>query len=544
MKSLKLIIFAFLYLISGNIAAQNVITPGEMADIKFADLNGDGFMDVIFNGNNSTAGKGIALNDGTGMFSRSVLEVGNATVSCGFADFDNNGLIDYYVFGNYQDGKAAVFLQNADGSFSKDESSFAAYDFINPDVTVIDFNNDGFTDLFVVGSENLSNQRFSGLFLNDGNGRFTLSEQSALIRKGYGSSVWADINADGWPDLLMNGDGVADGEDSNDVYRLYRNRKGVLEAAAVFSDFRQISVGDGARMMDWNNDGKIDVILTGWSKSLNRQVTALYAGVDIYNFTFEAVTPGETDFPGVSESSIETADLNNDGRIDLLLSGFNGNQTTQVGKYNRNIFGYYLNQTPKQNKKPTAPGSPVSTVENTETGNVITLSWNSATDDITRQAALTYNLSLRNKDTGRWLYNPLAVISGTDNGWRRISAHGNMFWNRKCVLRNLPEGNYEWTVQAIDANMVGGSFAFPRSFSITASAVENLQDKMILKMSGTSFVVENQGSEPVTLTLYNLTGNVVVKSLCTDKFSFDPGHGVFILRYENKTGFYNRIIML
>lgn len=544
MKFIKQIIFAFLYLLSANIAAQNVIIPGEMADIKFADLNGDGFMDVIFNGNNGTAGKAIALNNGTGMFSRSVLEVGNAAVSCGFADFDNNGLLDYYVFGNYEDGNAAVFLQNVDGSFSKDASSFAAYNFLDPDVTVIDFNNDGFSDLFVVGWENVSNQRFSGLFLNDGNGRFTLSGQSALIRKGYGSAVWADINADGWPDLLLNGDGGADGEDSNDVYRLYRNRKGVLEAAAVFNDYRQMSIGDGARMVDWNNDGKTDVILSGWSKSLNRQATALFTGVDIYNFTFEAAAPGETDFPGVSESSIETADLNNDGRIDLLLSGFNGNQSTQVGKYNRNIFGYYLNQSPKKNNKPTAPGSLTSAVENTESGNQITLSWNSASDDITRQASLTYNLSLRNKDTGLWLYNPLAIISGTDNGWRRISAHGNVFWNRKWVLRNLPEGNYEWTVQAIDANMVGGSFAFPRSFSVATSAVESIKDKIALKVSGTIFTVENQSAEPIKLTLYNLSGNVVVKAPCTDSFSFDPGRGVFILKYENKTGSFNRIIML
>ncbi|MBN2765686.1 MAG: VCBS repeat-containing protein [Paludibacteraceae bacterium] len=544
MKFFKRIIFAFLYLLSVNITAQDFIIPGEMADIKFADLDGDGFMDVIFNGNNGTTGKAIALNDGTGMFSRSVLEVGNAAVSCGFADFDNNGLLDYYVFGNYQDGNAAVFLQNVDGSFSKDASSFAAYNFIDPDVTVVDFNNDGFSDLFVVGWENVSNQRFSGLFLNDGNGRFTLFGQSALIRKGYGSAVWADINADGWPDLLLNGDGGADGEDSNDVYRLYRNNKGVLEAAAVFSDYRQISIGDGARMVDWNNDGKTDVILSGWSKSLNRQATALFTGVDIYNFTFEAASPGETDFPGVSESSIETADLNNDGRIDLLLSGFNGSQTTQVGKYNRDIFGYYLNQTAKQNKKPWAPGMLLSTVEHVGNDNIVTLSWNSATDDITRQASLTYNLSLRNKDTGRWLYNPLAIFSGTNNGWRRISAHGNVFWNRRWVLRNLPEGNYEWTVQAIDANMVGGSFAFPRSFSVVTSALESIKDKIALKVSGTIFTVENQSAEPITLTLYNLSGNVVTKAPCTDSFSFDPGRGVFILKYENKTGSFNRIIML
>ena len=50
MKFFKLIIFAFLYLISANVAAQNVIIPGEMADIKFADLNGDGFMRILATG--------------------------------------------------------------------------------------------------------------------------------------------------------------------------------------------------------------------------------------------------------------------------------------------------------------------------------------------------------------------------------------------------------------------------------------------------------------------------------------------------------------
>ena len=250
----------------------NVIIPGHSADIKFGDINGDGNLDVIFNGNsNSDAGKGIALNDGTGIFTRSPLDVTGATISCGFADFNNDGLLDYYVIGNGTANMGTIFYQNIDGTFTKDQSSFTSIDnLIDPDVTTLDFNNDGYIDMFICAYDDTAKSRFSAILINDGFGKFSVIAQPNLIRKGYGSSVWGDVDGDGWLDLLLNGDGGADGEASSDIYRLYKNNGGVLEAKATFNDYRQISVGDGARMVDWNNDGKLDIILTGWSNTKGR----------------------------------------------------------------------------------------------------------------------------------------------------------------------------------------------------------------------------------------------------------------------------------
>ena len=65
---------------------DNVIVPGQYADIKFGDIDGDGNLDVIYGGNSTlAAGKGIALNDGTGIFTRTPLDVSAATSSCGFS---------------------------------------------------------------------------------------------------------------------------------------------------------------------------------------------------------------------------------------------------------------------------------------------------------------------------------------------------------------------------------------------------------------------------------------------------------------------------
>lgn len=509
----------------------NVITPGKFADIKFGDIAGDGNIDVIFNGNNNMKmGKGIALNDGTGIFNRSMLEVPDSTSSCGFADFDNNGLIDYYVIGNGIENSGAIFFQNQDGSFTKDQSSFSGLNISNADITIVDFNNDGFIDLFITGWDDNTQQGYSAILLNDGKGKFTAMDQPNMIRKGNGSSVWGDVDGDGWLDLLLNGDGGADGEVSSDIYRLYKNNHGVFEPKTVFNDYRQLSVGDGARMVDWDNDGKLDVILTGWSASKAREATELFTGTNSANFTFTESPLSNTDFPGVSKSSIETSDLNNDGRIDLLITGFNGVESNQVGKYNRNICGYYLNQSPNTNAKPSVAGNLVQVISNTGDQTTVTFSWSAAMDDKTPQASLTYNLSLKNTTTGKWLYDPMAVMYGTNNGWRKVAALGNVFTNRKWVLTGLPAGTYEWTVQAIDANFMGGPFANVKTFTIAPTEINEISSDISFGTSKGELILNNKSGTPMDITVYSVSGSLIKQLKGTGYMSIPLKQGIYIIK--------------
>ena len=509
----------------------NVITPGKYADIKFGDIAGEGNIDVIFNGNsNLKMGNGIALNDGTGVFNRSMLEVPDSTSSCGFADFDNNGLIDYYVIGNGIANNGAIFFQNQDGSFTKNQSSFSGLNITNADVTIVDFNNDGFIDMFITGWDENIQQGYSAILLNDGKGKFTAMDQPNLIRKGNGSSVWGDVDGDGWLDLLLNGDGGADGEASSDIYRLYKNNHGVFEPKTVFNDYRQLSVGDGARMVDWDNDRKLDVILTGWSASKARETTELFTCTNSANFTFTESPLSNTDFPGVSKSSIETADLNNDGRIDLLITGFNGNESNQVGKYNRNICGYYLNQSPNTNAKPSVAGNLVQVVSNTGDQTTVAFSWSAAMDDKTPQASLTYNLSLDHTTTGKWLYDPMAVMYGTNNGWRKVAALGNVFTNRKWVLTGLPAGTYEWTVQAIDANFVGGPFSNVKTFTIAPTELTEISSDISFETSKGELILNNKSGTPMDITVYSVSGSLIKQLKGTGYMSIPLKQGIYIIK--------------
>ena len=165
---------------------DRIIITGRGGNINFGDIDGDGDIDVIFAGwgcNNSVKA-GIALNDGKGNFSLAntkMYPVLNAEtiVSCGFVDLDLNGLLDYYFFGNGA-GNCVVYFQQPDGSFQASANSIVTtkrfgdnvgsdinYNFIEPEVTIIDFNKDGYPDMWInaadlnAKNEGLETQRFS-----------------------------------------------------------------------------------------------------------------------------------------------------------------------------------------------------------------------------------------------------------------------------------------------------------------------------------------------------------------------------------------------
>lgn len=92
-----------------------------------------------------------------------------------------------------------------------------------PALAVADINGDGWEDFFVGGARNQAAQ----LYLQDGRGAFVKKQSPALLQDSMYEDVdalWADVNADGYPDLLIaSGGNEFYGKDRHNEPRLYLN---------------------------------------------------------------------------------------------------------------------------------------------------------------------------------------------------------------------------------------------------------------------------------------------------------------------------------
>jgi hypothetical protein len=541
---------------AGNFTVQTgerVITAGRGGNIHFGDIDGDGDLDVIFAGwgCNNNVKAGIALNDGNGNFTlapASTYPINSAAkiTSCGFADFDLNGLLDYYFFG--QDaGNCIIYFQQPNGSFTPVADAIKAskryepnvgdpvdYNFIEPEVTIVDFNNDGYPDMWInAADDNVSNtgvetKRFSYLFKNDGFGVLTQYSGAVVpFKKANGASSWGDFNGDGFPDMLLHGDGYLNsGEDNDRMWRVFANQSGnSIQERWVQEVARQGSFGNGSVVVDWDNDGKLDFFTGGWNPTLDRQEIALFLGDDPAQFTFTRSSLSDSYIQGASEQGLLTADLNGDNKVELLLNGFCG---TPV---NKRAAGYMVNQSATASVPPAAPTNLKAEVSNDDGEIMIKFEWNAPAGESGKKGT-TYNLALKNTTTGKWFYNPMSVIGGAKDGWRKVGGRmGNVFYNTSYELYNLPNGNYEWTVQAINGAYLGGAFAANQTFRIEGgNGIYTVNDHTSTVYTlNKRLIVESAADETQFLKVYNLSGVMLVSNAFSGNTEVELPAGAYIV---------------
>jgi hypothetical protein len=161
----------------------------------------------------------------------------------------------------------------------------------------------------------------------------------------------------------------------------------------------------------------------------------------------------------------------------------------------------YRNDAPGQNTAPTAPVGMSATVQ---PNGSVHLTWASANDDHTPSAALTYDLEVFRDGA------PVTLP-------KRLPEPGNVSNVNQWLLNALPNGYYEWTLQAVDASYTGGPVA-SGTFNIGVTGIDSPAIPFSFRLEqnfpnpfNPTTTIHYQMPEPgeVRLTVYNSLGQQV-----------------------------------
>jgi hypothetical protein len=338
---------------------------GYSMGVAAGDYDNDGFVDLYVTGVNCNQ---LFHNNGDGTFTDVTAKAGVSgllpnsgkpwSVTAGWFDYNNDGLLDLFVV-NYLDydirtaalcnmeGKPAycspngfrgtsniLYRNNGDGTFTdvSAQSHISQYVGKGMGVAFADYDNDGFTDIFV------SNDTFPNFLLhNNGDGTFTdVALEAGVAFTGNGKTVagmgadFRDLDNDGKPEIFHTAM-------FGDTFPLYRNLGGgqfedaTSRAGLTTLTSRFTAWGTGA--FDFDNDGRKD-LFAATSDILDNADAVVhrpYALPNLLlrnkgNLTFEDVsaTAGAAFSVPAPHRGAAFGDFNNDGKIDIVVTVLNG----------------------------------------------------------------------------------------------------------------------------------------------------------------------------------------------------------------------------
>jgi hypothetical protein len=336
---------------------------GYSMGVAAGDYDNDGFVDLYIAGVNRNQ---LLHNNGDGTFTDvtdkagvggTITGYGKAwAVAAGWFDSSNSGrldliIIDYLDYdianaklcsignartycapGNFKGTPNILYRNNGNGTFTDVSASSHIGQYVGKGMGLAfaDYDNDGFTDIFV------SNDTFPNFLLhNNGDGTFKdVALEQGVAYTSNGSAVagmgaeFRDLNNDSLPDIFHTAM-------FGDTFPLYKNTgtqfDDVTEVSGVTAfSHRMTAWGTGA--FDFDNDGQKDLFTTGGAildnelEVLHRpalQPNCLLRNNGNFIFTDVSATAGSAFLSPRLHRGAAFGSFNNDGKTDVVVSTIN-----------------------------------------------------------------------------------------------------------------------------------------------------------------------------------------------------------------------------
>lgn len=413
-----------LYLNKGNFKFEDITEKagiihkkGFDTGVTFVDVNSDGFLDIYVSrggwiDEDNRFANLLYINNGDETFTEKAEELGladsNRTIQAIFFDYDNDNDLDVYISNaadivsrnqtdifdlkDIQTNPETIKLKGSDRLYNNDgtghftdvslkagimpETAFG----LNPEV--IDFNNDGWLDIYVNNDFNMPDFAY----LNNKNGTFTESAEKTVKHMSFNSMGGdvADINNDGYLDLMtldMNPKDYIRSKTTMGMtsisnfekmtangyhYQYMHNMLQINNGNGTFSEISKMAdIGDtdwswAMLFADFDLDGLNDIYVTNgvfrdvidrdsnkaiveqlkknnrkptkedfleYAKMLPQQKLTNYFFKNNGDLTFEDTSTKWVNAAPTFSNGAVYADLDNDGDLDIVISNINDHAT-------------------------------------------------------------------------------------------------------------------------------------------------------------------------------------------------------------------------
>jgi hypothetical protein len=272
---------------------------------------------------------GISVKPFHDMAAQLSLDVNSMAGGCIIDDFNNDGYLDIVTSAWGVEDEMHYFGNNADGTFS-DRSAQSRLKELTGGLNLmqIDYNNDGFKDIFVLRGawlrDNYGKQPNS-LLKNNGDGTFSdVTIVSGLLSfHPTQTATWNDFNNDGWLDVFIGNESwegnASSGKHPAELF--ISNQDGTFSNVAAQAGVDVTGFVKGVTSGDYNNDGWKDLFATSLSgerfllknKSMSGKIPV-----------FEEVSAQAGVAPDTISRTFPTWfwDFDNDGWLDLWIGDF------------------------------------------------------------------------------------------------------------------------------------------------------------------------------------------------------------------------------
>jgi hypothetical protein len=490
-KTSTLLLFLMTSVLLGHrLQAQNpfpetptIVSGMSEGTAQFVDFDQDGDLDLCTVGQISPSESVKIYPNVGGSYQTPITLAGLVENSSEWLDYDLDGDLDLLISGSVLFTTPTTILYRNDGGSTFTAVVTALPNLANGSLATGDFDNDGDADVFIAGYD-ATFQTSAQLFWNE-NGTFTASSNTFPILSNS-FAIAGDTDNDGDLDLLFSGRDAG----SNFQTFLFTNASGnFTQSPSVFAGV-EFALGDFG---DYDADGDLDLALSG-------RTSAGQAGMIYTNTGSNTFVQASSAIDSLTSGNCSWGDVDNDGDLDLLVSGENqdpnsvtslyicdsGNWTFANSgtpfediSYGSSIFGdydgdgkldvfvigtdtngngnakLYHNEvtTVSANANPQVPTglTITSTVDS-----ILQFTWTAPTDDNTPSLGLSYELII---GTSSGSFDIASPPSNPNNGYHKVASFGGI-QGGSWQLKNPACGvTYFAKVQAVDGAYAGSTFS-------------------------------------------------------------------------------------